>query len=243
MTKKILFTSLKGGVGVTTVCAKVGLALAEKGLRTLLVDGETAYSAAAMSLGLASLQVYTLADYANGACRAKQTLIAHPKATNFLIMPAAGLSDRSAFSRAVSDIDGLFDFILLDKVHGAGESEAIIVTEPYAPSIKAADVCRARLQDKDCTEISLIVNKFSAAQFAAGEIASAKQIAYAVNLPLSGVICEDLTLSAGRCKASTRKYFAATAEMLSGGREDLPNLSAAFSGLNGFIKRKMRERI
>ena len=243
MAKKILFTGLKGGVGVTTVCAKVGLALAERGFRTLLVDGERAYSAAAISLGLAGLQVYTLSDYESGACRAKQTLIAHPKVTNFLIMPAAGLTDKSAFVRAVADIDGLFDFILLDKVQGVGESEAIIVTEPYPTSVKAADVCRAKLQDKNYTEISLIVNKFSAAQFAAGEIAGARQIATALHLPLKGVIGEDLTLSAGRCKGSTKKYFVAVAEMLSGGRENLPDPSAALLGLNGFIKRKMRERI
>lgn len=243
MAKKILFTSFKGGVGVTTVCAGVGLALAEKGFRTLLVDGETSYSAAAIGLGLADLQVYTLADYANGACRAKQTLIAHRKTTNFLVMPAAGLTDIAAFARATADVDGLFDFIILDKVWGAGASEAVIVTEPYAASIKAADVCRARLQDEGLSDISLVVNKFSAAQFAAGEIAGAKQIAAAMRLPLRGVIGEDLTLSAGKCKNSTKKYFAAVAEILAGVRENLPDPSAFATGLNGFIKRKMRERL
>lgn len=243
MAKKIMFKSLKGGAGVTTVCAGVGLALAERGQRTLLLDGETAYGAAPVLLGLASLQVYTLADYARGACRAKQTLIAHPKTPNFMVAPSAGLEDIAALSRAAADLDGLFDYILLDNVRNVPCDEAIIVSEPYAAAIKAADVCRAQLSDKGVENVGLVVNKYSAAQFAAGEIASAKQIASALRLPLRGVICEDLNLSSGRCKQSTRRCFAAVADGISGANCAIPDPAVGFSGLGGFIKRKMRERL
>lgn len=243
MAKKILFTSIKGGVGVTTVCCGVGLALAERGHRTLVLDGAKEYCAALISLGLANMQVYTLADFERGACRAKQTVVAHPKCTNFLISSAVGVKDAETFARATADLDGLFDYILLDRAAGSPCDEAIIVTEPYAPSIKAADACRSALKDGNIGEVSLIVNRFSAAQFVAGEIAGTKKIAAAMRLPLKGVIAEDLTLSAGRCKASTRRYFSAVAEIIAGTRVDLPDPAASFLGLNGFIKRKMRERL
>lgn len=75
MATKIYLTSFKGGTGVTSFCIGLGLALAELGERTLIVDGDTLSGGAILAGGLSNMQVYTLADYEKGACRAKQTLI------------------------------------------------------------------------------------------------------------------------------------------------------------------------
>ena len=40
MAKKIYMTNLKGGAGVTTCCVGLGIALANAGERTLIVDGD-----------------------------------------------------------------------------------------------------------------------------------------------------------------------------------------------------------
>ena len=243
MATKILFTSLKGGVGVTTCCIGIGLALAEAGGRTLIVDGDTKCGSALMTAGLANMQVYTLSDYERGACRAKQTLISHTKNSNLCFMPSIGLSDEGVFARAVSDTDGLFDFILFDKVYSAPCDEAVIVTEPYAPSLKCADVSRSLLADGGVKEIGIIVCKLSGAQVLGGEVMSANQISTLLHLPIKGVIPEDLTLSAGGCREATSRAFAFAAEYLAGGKKSLPDVTRQFCGLNGYFKRKMRQKI
>ena len=243
MAKKILFTSLKGGVGVTTCCLGIGLALAEAGGRTLIVDGDSTCGSALITGGLANMQVYTLADYEKGACRAKQTLISHAKSSNLCIMPSVGLADGQVFARAVGDIDGLFDFILLDKVHSAPCDEAVIITEPYAPSLKCSDISRSRLSDGGIKEIGLIVCKLSGAQILSGEVMSASQISTLLHLPLKGVIPEDLTLSAGKCKEATLRAYSLSAQILAGEKRKLPDITKPFYGINGYFKRKMRCKI
>lgn len=238
MTKIILFTSLKGGVGVTTVCLGVGVALAKKGARTLIVDGEKNYCAALLDLGIACPPVYTLADYARGACRAKQTMATHPEISNLAIVSAAGVCSTDAAARAVDDLGGLFDYILLDDAPNVRCDEAIIVTEPYLASIKAADVRRAQITDTGVEKISLIINKFSAAQFAANEIAGSKRIAAALRLNLRGVVSEDLTLTSGKCKPSTKKEFSAIADAITSGNDF--EVKTAVSTIRGFILQKMR---
>lgn len=243
MATKILFTSLKGGVGVTTCCLGVGLALAEAGGRTLVVDGDRVCGSALMTGGLANMQVYTLADYEKGACRAKQTLIGHAKSSNLCIMPSIGLADEGVFARAVADVDGLFDYILLDKVYSAPCDEAVIVTEPYAPSLKCADISRSRLADGGIKEIGLIICKMSGAQILSGEVMSASQISTILRLPIKGVIPEDLTLSSGKCRDTTARAFSLAAEFLAGGKQRLPDVTRSFYGINGYFKRKMRQKI
>lgn len=243
MATKILFTSLKGGVGVTTCCIGIGLALAEAGGRTLIVDGDTVCGSALTVADLANMQVYTLSDYEKGACRAKQTLISHAKSPNLYIMPSVGLSDERIFARAVADVDGLFDYIFLDKVYSAPCDEAIIVTEPYAPSVKCADVSRSYLADSGVREIGLIVCKLSGAQILGGEVMSANQISTLLHLPLKGIIPEDLTLSSGKCRDTTCRAYSLAAEYLAGGKRSLPDVTRQFYGLNGYFKRKMRQKI
>lgn len=242
MAKKIYFTSFKGGTGVTTCCIGLGIALARSGERTLIADGDV-YSANAMTVaGCANMQVYTLADYERGACRAKQALIGHPEVSNLSIMPSLNLKDRDAARRAINEVDGLFDYILCDKIAQTACDEAIIVTEPYPPAIKSADSCRSALADSGM-KVSLIVNKLCGGQIINGETMTAQEIAALLRLELRAVIPEDLTLPAGKCKNGTKKAFAIAAGCIAGKREGICNVMKSYFGPSGYIKRKMRAKI
>ncbi|MDE6598031.1 MAG: AAA family ATPase [Clostridia bacterium] len=243
MAKKIYMTSFKGGTGVTTCCVGLGLALSSLGERTLIVDGDSASANALQTGGCPNLQVYTLADYAKGACRAKQTLISHPKAPNLSFSSSLSLTDKKAAERAVSELDGLFDYILLDKIALKTCDSAIIVTEPFLPSVKSADCCKAYLADGGIKDIGLIVNKINGGLIINGDIMTAQEIATLLHLPLTAVIPEDLALPLGKNKKITDRAFKAAAEMLTGRREAVCNVLRPYFGLNGFIKRKVREML
>ena len=243
MAVKIYMTNLKGGTGVTTCCIGLGLALARLGERTLILDGDK-YAAGALTVsGLHNMQVYTLADYERGACRAKQTLVYHPQAVNLALSSSLGIKNDKFAEAAVVELDGLFDYILLDNIAPKKCNSAIIVTEPYTPSIKSSDACKAQLSDSGIKDISLIVNKLCGGQIIDGAVLTAQEIASVLHLPLKAVIPEDLSLPLGKWKVSTMKAFKAAAETISGKRESLCNVLKPYFGFNGYIKRKVRERM
>lgn len=243
MAVKIYMTNLKGGTGVTTCCIGLGLALARAGERTLILDGDR-YSANALWMsGCENMQVYTLADYEKGACRAKQTLIQHRSAANLSLASSLGLTDEKYAEAAVEELDGLFDYILLDDIAKKKCNSAIIVTEPFLPSVKSSDACKAYLSDGGIKNISVFVNKLNGGQIINGEVMTAQEIAALLRLPLKAVIPEDLSLPLGRWKKNTLKAFKAAAETVSGRKESVCNVLKPYFGVNGYIKRKVRERI
>lgn len=243
MAKKIYVGSLKGGTGATTVCVGLGLALADMGEKTLIVDGDTMSAGAMIVAGLGNMQVYTLADYERAACRAKQAVVAHPKAGNLHIMPTLGLKDKSLIKKAVGEVEGLFDYVFLDRAAAEVCDEAIIVSEPYLPSVKSADYCKAVLCDGGVKQISLVVNKLNGGQVACGEVFSAGQIAEILRLKLLAVIPEDPTISVGRWRKQTVGAFKLAAEAISGKNGNMYDVLQGYTGLNGLIKRKMRAKI
>ena len=236
-------TNLKGGTGVTTCCIGLGLSLAKMGERTLIIDGDR-YSSNALTIsGCQNMQTYTLADYEKGACRAKQTLIPHHRTINLSLSSALGLKDGKFAETAVDELDGLFDYILLDNIAMKKCNSAIIVTDPFLPSIKSSDACKAKLSDSGIKDISLIVNKLNGGQIINGEVMTAQEIATILHLPLKAVIPEDLSIPLGKWKNTTLKAFKASAETISGKRENLCNVLKPYFGVNGYIKRKVRSRM
>ncbi len=243
MAKKIYMTNLKGGAGVTTCCVGLGIALANAGERTLIVDGDCDCACALQIGGCANMHVYTLADYSKGGCRAKQTLVSHPKISNLSFCPSLGLEDDEVAEHAVDELDGLFDYILLDKIAKKKCDSAIIVTEPFVPSVKSADCCKAKLSDGGIKDVGLIVNKLNGGVILSGEVMTAQEIAALLRLPLKAVIPEDLSLPVGKWIKSTVKCFKVAADMITGKREVICNVLSSYFGINGFIKRKVREKL
>lgn len=236
-------TNIKGGTGVTTCCVGLGFALAMLGERTLIIDGDKDCAGALQAGGLANMQSYTLADYEKGACRAKQTFVCHPKTGNLSFSSSAGLKDNSAALSAVDEVDGLFDYILLDKIASEKCDEALIVTEPFVCSVKSSDVCKAKLCDGGIRDIGLFVNKMYGGHILNGEVMTAQEIAALLRIPLKAVIPEDLTVPLGKWKKQTVKAFKLAAENICGKKNAVCNVMLPYFGPSGFIKRKMRERI
>lgn len=243
MAKKIYLGSLKGGAGVTTVCVGLGLALAGLGERTLLVDGDARAACAMTVAGLGNMQVYTLADYEKSACRAKQTAFMHPDAHNLHIMPSLGMKNPATIPRAVGEVEGLYDVILLDKAEGVRCDRAAVVTEPYVPSLRAAECLCADLADGGMKGVWVIVNKINGGQVLGGETPSAEQIAKFLRAELLAQIPEDAAIAVGKWRQSTVNAFKAAARAVTGkGGAEFDPLKG-YTGLNGYIKRKLRYRI
>jgi septum formation inhibitor-activating ATPase MinD len=243
MTNKIYVTGAKGGAGVSTCCVGLCKALAERGERTLLFDGDK-YCAQALGIaGMWGLSVYTLGDAEKGACRVKQAILQHPNISNFYILPSLECKNEKFLCEAVREIEGLFDYIICDKVAREVCDRAILITEPYHHSLKCADKALSFLCDEGMKNVSVIINKVNGGLVFDGEIMTPQEIATILHAKLLAIIPEDLSLPLGKCKAETAKAFKLTAENLSGKSEKTLSVIKPYLGVSGLIKRKLRTKL
>lgn len=243
MAEKILLTAFKGGVGVTTCCIGLGLALATGGLKTLIVDGDYKSGCALTLAGCANMQVFALSDFKAGSCRAKQILISHPSQPNLYFLPSLGTSDEDSLKKAVLEVEGLFDYIILDKCIQKACSSALVVTEPFTTSVKSADACISELIDDGIKDISLILNKVNGGMLYDGEIMPPQEIAYLLHAPLKAVIPEDFNLPLGKSKSATLKAFRLLMLAITGKKDKIFPITKGYSGVNGYFKRKLRSKL
>ena len=88
MGNTVVITSGKGGVGKTTVTASLGLALASRGVNTLLIDGDVGLNNLDVALGMENRAAYDMADVMAGKCRVSQAILQVPGYPLY-IMPSA----------------------------------------------------------------------------------------------------------------------------------------------------------
>lgn len=78
---KILFSSLKGGVGKSSASAAVALALAADGYKTVIVDLDFRSRSLDLMLGAADRVIFNLGDYMRGHCSTSSLLVDIPTAS------------------------------------------------------------------------------------------------------------------------------------------------------------------
>ena len=118
-TRTILICSGKGGVGKTTLTANLGIALANSGATTAVLDADFGLRNLDLLLGLENRIVYTAQDVLDKNCRLDQALVRHKKEPNLALLPAGDPrmldwmkpEDMKKISELLSE---KFDFVLVD---------------------------------------------------------------------------------------------------------------------------------
>lgn len=243
MAQKICFCSLKGGTGKTTVCINLAYSLANAGEKVLVIDGDSKSSGACLLAGCSGEHSFSLRDVQDGTCRAKQTLVEHSKFCNLFICSSQNCTDGVAFSRAIDELEPLFDFILCDDCAQEKCQKIFVVTEPYAPSIKSADACVSQIKNGHNGRVFLVVNKVNGGQIFDGEIITPEEIAHLLRTPLVGVIPEDLTLCTGKINARTKRAFLVFADNVKREKNVAFNCTKAYLGAWGAFKKWIRKKL
>ena len=243
MAEVVYIAGARGGAGTTTCAVHLALALASLGERTLVLDGDRECGSGLEVCGLQGLNVYTLADAEEGACRVKQAVLQHPASPNMYVLPTLGLKNPDYCLTAVNECAKLFDVILCDGAAAGACRRAIVVSAPYSASIASAKLRGARLKDGDTENVGLLINKVNGGLVYDGAVLSPQEFASVVRLPLLGVIPEDLTLPLGKIRASTNRAFAMTAAALLGKSTKVYGTIRPYIGVTGYLKRKLRAHV
>lgn len=243
MSQIIYVTAARGGAGATTCAVRLALALSSLGERTLVLDGDYECAGGLEVCGLQGLNVYTLADAEEGACRVKQAILQHPDSPNMYVLPTLGLKNFGFAESAAAECSKLFDVILCDGIAAGACGRAIVVSAPYSSYLAAAKLKGAKLKDGGIQNVGLIVNKVNGGLVYDGSVLSPQEFASVARLPLLGVIPEDLTLPLGKIRPSTARAFDMTAAAVLGRSAKTYATVKPYSGVAGYFKRKLRAHI
>ena len=168
MSKVIMVTSFKGGVGKTTVSANLSMALARRGNRVVAVDCDLESRCLDIVLGLEDASLYNVSDVLSGRCSPSEAIVNDRRCDKLKFIPApayydfldeTGSSSKVSLDAVRSFIDELcmtFDYVILDcparpddlyKALAKVASHAVVVSLHTAASIRAAEKTAMMLFD------------------------------------------------------------------------------------------------
>ena len=150
MTRLIVITSGKGGVGKTTLTSNLAAALTYFGQNVIALDGNLTTPNLGLHTGM-YLTPHSLHDVLKGETRLKDVI--YPHAYGFKVIPSSiGLNDLrgvdvTRLPEVTFSLLGKADYVIMDCAAGLGRealsalsasNETIIVTNPDVPSVTDA---------------------------------------------------------------------------------------------------------
>lgn len=205
MTRIIVVTSGKGGVGKTTTTSNIGAALAKLNRSVALIDADFGLRNLDLLLGLEERVVYTAIDVLAGECRLAQALVKDKRLKGLVLLPAAQNRNKEAvkpeqMQKIATALAKGYDYIIIDSPAGielgfrnaiAAAKEALIVTTPEIAAVRDADRVIGLLEAEGIHKISLIVNRVKPAMIEDNKMMSVEDVLELLGVPLLGVIPDD----------------------------------------------------
>lgn len=260
MSRKIVITSGKGGVGKTTICANLGIKLAQMGQKVVMLDLDIGLNNLDVVMGIENKIVYDIADVVDGKCRIKQALVQDMLCPSLYIMPSNKIFTTTrinSFSiKAVVDALGdIFDYVIIDCPAGIDSgfhravysaSEAIVVCTPHISSIRDADKVLTILNSYKLSSIGFVVNRVRGDLIVNGQMIDVGQICNLLKSNLIGVVPDDDSISTNQSMAMARSRGGDSFELLAKNihfcQNKIFDYKSKYSGLFGAWRRKMRQK-
>jgi septum site-determining protein MinD len=213
MTRIVVVTSGKGGVGKTTTSASFSTGLALRGLKTAVIDFDIGLRNLDLIMGCERRVVYDLINVIQGDAKLNQALIKDKLCDNLFVLAASQTRDKDALSqegveRVLNDLKAMgFDYIVCDSPAGIETGalmamhfadEALIVTNPEVASVRDSDRMLGMLSSKTQRAIDgkepiqehLLITRYNPTRVADGQMLSIEDIQDILRVKLIGVIPE-----------------------------------------------------
>lgn len=210
MSKIIVVTSGKGGVGKTTTSASIATGLAMRGKKTAVIDFDVGLRNLDLIMGCERRVVYDLINVIQGEANLQQTLIKDKHCENLYILPASQTRDKEALTqdgvkKVLDTLTGEmgFEFVICDSPagieHGAlmamyFADEAIITTNPEVSSVRDSDriigILDSKTQHGEKIKKHLLINRYNPHRVEDGQMLSIADIEDILRIALIGVIPE-----------------------------------------------------
>ena len=217
MTKVVVVTSGKGGVGKTTTSASFSAGLALRGFKTAVIDFDVGLRNLDLIMGCERRVVYDLINVIQGEATLNQALIKDKQCDNLFVLAASQTRDKEALTKegvekVLTDLSAMgFEYIVCDSPAGIETGallamhfadEALVVTNPEVSSVRDSDRILGMLSSKTKRAIDgsdpikefLLITRYNPARVEEGQMLSLDDIKDILRIPLIGVIPESETV-------------------------------------------------
>ena len=213
MSKIVVVTSGKGGVGKTTTSASFATGLALRGYKTVVIDFDVGLRNLDLIMGCERRVVYDLINVINDEIKLSQALIKDKQLDKLFILAASQTRDKDALKqegveRVLEELKAMeFDYIICDSPAGIETGalmamhfadEALVVTNPEVSSVRDSDRILGMLNSKTKRAIEgkepikehLLITRYNPSRVEGGQMLSLEDIHEILRTPLIGVIPE-----------------------------------------------------
>ena len=213
MSKIVVVTSGKGGVGKTTTSASFATGLALRGHKTAVIDFDVGLRNLDLIMGCERRVVYDLINVIQGEASLRQALIKDKQCDQLFVLAASQTRDKDALSqegveRVLNELSEMgFDYIVCDSPAGIEigammamhfADEALVVTNPEVSSVRDSDRILGMLSSKTRRAIEgmepikehLLITRYNPLRVDQGQMLSLQDIQDILRIKLIGVIPE-----------------------------------------------------
>src|SRR5499426_4637924 len=209
MSKVVVVTSGKGGVGKTTTTAALGTALALGGQKVVVVDFDVGLRNLDLVMGAERRVVFDLINVVQGVAKMSQALIRDKRLETLWLLPASQTRDKDSLTEngvasIIREMRSKFDWVICDSPAGIERGAtlamryadtAVVVTNPEISSVRDSDRIIGMLDSKtekaekgQRVEKHILITRFDAARASRGEMLSIKDVLDILSTPLLGII-------------------------------------------------------
>jgi septum site-determining protein MinD len=213
MSRIIVVTSGKGGVGKTTTSASFASGLALAGHKTAVIDFDVGLRNLDLIMGCERRVVYDLINVIQGEANLNQALIKDKQCDNLFVLAASQTRDKDALKKdgvekILKDLGEMgFQYIVCDSPAGieAGAlmamhfaDEALVVTNPEVSSVRDSDrilgilasKTRRAIEGKEPVKEHLLITRYNPNRVDQGQMLSLEDIQDILRIKLIGVVPE-----------------------------------------------------
>ncbi len=211
MTRVLVVTSGKGGVGKTTTTAALGAALAQAGQKVAVIDFDVGLRNLDLVMGAERRVVFDLINVVQGVARLSQALIRDKRLETLWLLPASQVRDKDALTEAgvasvIKEMRSKFDWIICDSPAGIERGAtlamrfadtAVIVTNPEVSSVRDSDRIIGLLDSKtekaekgERIDKHILITRYDPQRASRGEMLAIDDVLEILSTPLLGVIPE-----------------------------------------------------
>jgi septum site-determining protein MinD len=211
MSKVLVVTSGKGGVGKTTSTASLGVALAQAGKNVVVVDFDVGLRNLDLVMGHERRVVFDLVNVIQGDAKVAQALIRDKRVETLHLLAASQTRDKDALTqegvaRVISELREKFDWIICDSPAGIEKGAAlamhfadaaIVVSNPEVSSVRDADriiglldAKTAKAERGEKMDKHLLLTRYSINRAKNGDMLKVEDVLEILSIPLLGIIPE-----------------------------------------------------
>ncbi|HRO61398.1 MAG TPA: septum site-determining protein MinD [Burkholderiaceae bacterium] len=217
MTRIVVVTSGKGGVGKTTTSASFAAGLALRGHKTAVIDFDVGLRNLDLIMGCERRVVYDLINVIQGEATLNQALVRDKQCDNLYVLAASQTRDKEALTlegveRILKDLAQMgFEYVVCDSPAGIESGaliamhfadEALVVTNPEVSSVRDSDRILGMLSSKTKRAMDglepikehLLITRYNPNRVKEGQMLSLEDIQDILRIRLIGIIPESETV-------------------------------------------------